>query len=191
MKQLRLFLILGAAVMSVNNANAATISAGNIGATLTLSNGCLINGSPSQSGINFGTLDFGNNPATFGELTTQLSGTGVGGAGTAFTIQCTTTSYTVRITGNTNSATPGSTVGTPGATPRYLRTASNTQGIAYSVYNDSGFGTEIGNNTNIARSSNANGIDSYTLYARIQGGGNSVTVLPGIYTDTLNVNVTY
>lgn len=189
MKQLRLFLILGVAAMSVNNANAAVISAGTIGATLTLSNGCLINSSPSQSGINFGTLDFGTNPATFSQLTTQLSGTGAGGS--TFTIQCTTTSYTVRIISNTNTATPGSTVGTPGATPRYLRTASNTQGIAYSVYNDSGFSTEIGDNTNITRASTANGVDSYTLYGRIQGGGNSVTVLPGTYTDTLNVNVTY
>ena len=35
------------------------------------------------------------------------------------------------------------------------------------------------------------GVDSYTLYARITGGGNSVTVVPGTYTDTINVSVTY
>ncbi|YCH50855.1 spore coat U domain-containing protein [Enterobacter sp. SA197] len=181
-------MMVGMVALSVNNASAVT-SSGTIGATLTLSNGCLINGSPSQSGINFGTLNFGEHPATFSELTTQLSATGAGGS--TFTIQCTTTSYTVQIIGNTNSATPGSTVGTPGATPRYLRTAANTQGVAYSVYSDSAFSNEIGNNTNIPRTSTANGIDSYTLYGRIQGGGNSVTVLPGTYTDTLNVNVTY
>jgi len=188
MKPLRLALILGMTAMSINNADAVT-SSGTIAATLTLSNGCLINGSPSQSGINFGTLDFGTSPATFSQLTTQLSATGAGGS--TFTIQCTTTSYTVRIMSNTNSAQPGTTVGTPGATPRYLRTASNTQGIAYSVFSDSNFGTEIGNNVNITRASTNNGIDSYTLYGRIQGGGNSVTVLPGTYTDTLNVNVEY
>ena len=48
----------------VNQALAVT-SSGTIGATLTLTNGCLINGSPTQSGINFGTLDFGTHPATF------------------------------------------------------------------------------------------------------------------------------
>ena len=43
----------------------AVTSSGTIGATLTLTNGCLINGSPTQNGINFGTLDFGTHPATF------------------------------------------------------------------------------------------------------------------------------
>lgn len=52
----------------------AVTSSGTVGATLTLTNGCLINGSPSQNGINFGTLDFGTHPATFSELTTQLTG---------------------------------------------------------------------------------------------------------------------
>ena len=75
MKKIRLSLIIGVAVMSVNNADAVT-SSGTIGATLTLSNGCLINGSPSQTGISFGTLDFGTQPATFSQLTTQLSGSG-------------------------------------------------------------------------------------------------------------------
>lgn len=51
----------------------AVTSSGTVGATLTLTNGCLINGSPSQNGINFGTLDFGTHPATFSELTTQLT----------------------------------------------------------------------------------------------------------------------
>ena len=132
MKKIRLILLTGLVTLSVNNADAVT-SNGIIGATLTLSNGCLINGSPSQSGINFGTLDFGTNPATFSQLTTQLSNTGAGGS--SFTIQCTTASYTVQITGNTNTATPGTTVGTPGTVARYLRSATptNTQGVAYSV----------------------------------------------------------
>lgn len=38
--------------MAASNAVAVT-SNGTIGATLTLSNGCLINGSPTQNGINF------------------------------------------------------------------------------------------------------------------------------------------
>ncbi|MDC0727556.1 spore coat protein U domain-containing protein [Phytobacter diazotrophicus] len=190
MKKIRLILLTGLVTLSVNNADAVT-SNGIIGATLTLSNGCLINGSPSQSGINFGTLDFGTNPATFSQLTTQLSNTGAGGS--SFTIQCTTTSYTVQITGNTNTATPGTTVGTPGTVARYLRSATptNTQGVAYSVFSDSAFSNEIVNGAAIPRTTTSGGVDSYTLYGRITGGGNSVTVLPGTYTDTLNVSVTY
>ena len=68
----------------------AVTSSGTIGATLTLTNGCLINGSPTQNGINFGTLDFGTHPATFSTLTTQLTGAS---GGNTFTIQCTTASY--------------------------------------------------------------------------------------------------
>lgn len=78
MNKIRLALVIGLTAMSVNNANAVS-SSDTIGATLTLSNGCLINGSPSQTGINFSTLDFGTQPATFSQLTTQLSGTGAGG----------------------------------------------------------------------------------------------------------------
>ena len=157
----------------------AVTSSGTIGATLTLTNGCLINGSPTQNGINFGTLDFGTHPATFSTLTT-------------FTIQCTTASYTVAITGNTNSTAPGTVVGTPGTPARYLvNTANAAQGVAYSLYSDSGFNSVIANNTALPIASTAGGVDSYTLYGRITGGGNSVTVVPGTYTDTINVSVTY
>ena len=167
----------------------AVTSSGTIGATLTLTNGCLINGSPTQNGINFGTLDFGTHPATFSTLTTQLTGAS---GGNTFTIQCTTASYTVAITGNTNSTAPGTVVGTPGTPARYLvNTANAAQGVAYSLYSDSGFNSVIANNTALPIASTAGGVDSYTLYGRITGGGNSVTVVPGTYTDTINVSVTY
>ncbi|MGP3593354.1 Csu type fimbrial protein [Vagococcus sp. WN89Y] len=178
----------GVLVMSGQNALAVT-SSGTIGATLTLTNGCLINGSPSQNGINFGTLDFGTHPATFSQLTTQLTGAN---GGNSFGIQCTTADYTVQVTGNTNSTAPGTVVGTPGTPARYLVNAANTtQGVAYSIYSDSGFSNVIANNTPIPRASTTGGVDNYTLYGRIQGGGNSVSVVPGTYTDTINVSVTY
>ncbi|POT60126.1 polyketide synthase [Citrobacter amalonaticus] len=167
----------------------AVTSSGTIGATLTLTNGCLINGSPSQNGINFGTLDFGTHPATFATLTTQLTGAS---GGNSFTIQCTTASYTVQITGNTNATAPGTVVGTPGTPGRYLISSTDaTQGVAYSLYSDGGFSNIISNNTPIPKASTSGGVDSYTLYGRIQGGGNSVTVVPGTYTDTINVSVIY
>ena len=174
--------------MAASNSQAVT-SSGTIGATLTLTNGCLINGSPTQDGINFGTLDFGTHPATFSTLTTQLTGAS---GGNTFTIQCTTASYTVAITGNTNSTAPGTVVGTPGTPARYLvNTANTSQGVAYSLFSDGGFNNIIANNAPLPVTSTAGGVDSYTLYGRITGGGNSVTVVPGTYTDTITVSVTY
>lgn len=187
-RKLLYVLVSGVLIMAAQSARAVT-SSGTIGATLTLTNGCLINGSPSQNGINFGTLDFGTHPATFSQLTTQLTNAS---GGNSFGIQCTTTDYTVQVTGNTNSTAPGTVVGTPGTPARYLVNAANTtQGVAYSLYSDSGFSNVITNNTNIPRASTTGGVDNYTLYGRISGGGNSVSVVPGTYTDTINVSVTY
>lgn len=189
MKRKLLFICAGTLLTAATVGQAlAVTSSGTIGATLTLTNGCLINGSPTQNGINFGTLDFGTHPATFSTLTTQLTGAS---GGNTFTIQCTTASYTVAITGNTNATAPEplSAPGTPG---RYLvNTANAAQGVAYSLFSDSGYNNVVANNAALPVASTAGGVDSYTLYARITGGGNSVTVVPGTYTDTINVSVTY
>ena len=151
----KLLLICAGTLLAATTAHQAlaVTSSGTIGATLTLTNGCLINGSPAQSGINFGTLDFGTHPATFSTLTTQLSGAS---GGNTFTIQCTTASYTVAITGNTHSTAPGSVVGSPGTPERYLvNTANAAQGVAYSLYSDSGFNTVIANNAALPIASTA------------------------------------
>ncbi|ALX78206.1 spore coat protein U domain-containing protein [Cronobacter malonaticus] len=188
MKTRLLAVIFGAGMMLGAPTSYAVTSSGTIGATLTLTNGCLINGSPSQNGINFGTLNFGTSPATFSTLTTQLTGAG---GGNTFSIQCTTPEYTVQITGSTNQA-PGTVVGTPGTPGRYLVNTTNTaQGVAYSLYSDSAFQNVIANNASIPAASTTGGVSNYTIYGRIQGGGNSVTVVPGTYTDTINVSVTY
>ncbi len=175
-------------LLSVSPARAVT-SSGTIGATLTLTNGCLINGSPAQNGINFGTLNFGTSPATFTTLTTTLTGAA---GGNSFGIQCTTgATYSVQVTGSTNAA-PGTVAGTPGTPARYLINSTDaTQGVAYSIFSDNGFANVIANNTAIPKASTTAGVDNYIVYGRIQGGGNSVTVLPGTYTDTINVSVTY
>ncbi len=167
----------------------AVTSNGTIEATLTLTNGCLINGSPTQNGIDFGTLDFGTHPATFSTLSTQLTGSG---GGNTFTVQCTTSSYTVEVTGNTHSTPPGTVVGTPGTPTRYLvNTTDADVGVAYSLYSDSGFSDVVANNSALPIASSAGGVDSYTLYGQITGGGDSVSVVPGTYTDTINVSVNY
>ncbi|MCT4705994.1 spore coat U domain-containing protein [Enterobacteriaceae bacterium H16N7] len=175
-------------LLGTTSAQAVT-SSGTIAATLTLTNGCLINGSPAQNGINFGTLNFGTSPATFNQLTTTLTGAS---GGNSFGIQCTNgATYTVQVTGSTNGA-PTTAVGTPGTPARYLiNTADATQGVAYSIYSDNAFANVIANNTAIPKASTTAGVDNYIVYGRIQGGGNSVTVAPGTYTDTINVSVTY
>jgi len=185
----RLLLALSASsLLLATSVSHAVTSSGTITASLTLTNGCLINGSPSQNGINFGTLNFGTQAATFSTLTTQLTGAN---GGNTFTIQCTTTDYTVQITGSTNTA-PGTVVGAPGTPARYMINTTNAaQGVAYSLYSDSAFNNVIANNTAIPAASTAGGVDSYTIYGRITGGGNSVTVVPGTYNDTINVSVTY
>lgn len=183
-----LVLASGALALAGHSAHAVT-SSGTINATLTLTNGCLINGSPNQSGINFGSLDFGTHPATFSELTTQLTGAN---GGNSIAIQCTTDTYTVQITGTNNTTAPATVVGTPGTPARYLISTTNaTQGVAYSLYSDSGFSNVIANNAPLPVASTAGGVNNYTLFGRIQGGGNSVTVVPGTYTDTINVSVIY
>ena len=189
MKAHTLFILCGSGLLcGITGAQAAT-SNGTIDATLTLTNGCLINGSPAQNGINFGTLDFGEHPATFSTLTTELSGAA---GGNSFGIQCTTGStYAVQVTGSTHGA-PGTTVGTPGTPARYLvNTSDPTQGVAYSIYSDSAFNNVITNNAAITKASTTDGVDNYIVYGRIQGGGDSVTVKPGTYTDVINVSVTY
>ncbi|HKS32216.1 MAG TPA: spore coat protein U domain-containing protein [Enterobacteriaceae bacterium] len=188
MNRLRLIIVAGCAIIASGQTAQAVTSSGTIAASLTLTNGCLINGSPSQNGINFGTLNFGTQPATFSTLTTQLTGAS---GGNSFAIQCTTTDYTVQVTGNTNVATPTTTIGTPGTPARYLMNAASTTGVAYSLYSDSSFNNVIANNAPIAATSTTGGVNNYTLYGRIQGGGNSVTVAPGVYTDTISVSVVY
>ncbi len=185
----KLILLSCLSLLSLGHSWAAT-SSGTIGVSLTLSNGCLINGSTNQNGINLGSLNFGESSATFTQLTTQLSGSGA--AGNAIGVQCTTGSYRVVVTGNTNTTAPATVIGTPGSIARYLRSATNTtQAVAYSLSSDSNFSTEIANNSPLPRASSANGVDYYTLYGRIRGGGNNPTVMPGVYTDTINVSVIY
>jgi len=188
MNRLCLIIVMGSVMLMGGQPVQAVTTSGTIDASLTLTNGCLINGSPSQNGVNFGTLNFGTHPATFSTLTTQLTGAS---GGNSFVIQCTTTDYTVQITGNANSTTPAITIGTPGTPERYLMNSLGSIGVAYSLYSDSSFNNVIANNASIPAATSIGGVNNYTLFGRIQGGGNNVTVAPGIYTDTISVSVVY
>lgn len=166
----------------------AASSSGTITATLTLTNGCLINGSPSQSGINFGTLDFGSHTSQFSNLDGTLSS----GGGSTFGVQCTVgTTYTVTMTNSTNTA-PATVTGTVGNPARYLvNTTDNGQGIAYSLYSDAGKNNVIANGATLTKVSTTSGVDNYTLYGGISGNGVNASVKAGTYTDVINVTVAY
>src|SRR5476649_234062 len=126
----------------------AVITTGSINATLTLTNGCLINGNPSTSNANFGTLDFGTHPATFDTLNATLTGA----TGDGIRVRCTDgATFSVQVTGSNPAPTNVYGAETTGA--RYLVLSSDaTQGIAYTLYNDAALTVPINNNTNLTAS---------------------------------------
>lgn len=167
----------------------AASTTGSVNATLTLTNGCLINGNPSTSNANFGTLDFGTHPATFDTLNATLTGA----TGNGIRIKCSDgATYTVQVTGS-NTA-PTTVFGARTSTPRFLVLNSDaTQGIAYTLYNDAAFNNPIANNTNLVPASTADPVngDIYPVYGRVTQGGNNTAVPVGTYSDVINVQVNY
>ncbi|TCL05284.1 MULTISPECIES: Csu type fimbrial protein [Sodalis] len=167
----------------------AVTTNGTINATLTLTNGCLINGNPASSNANFGTLDFGVSPATFDTLNATLTGA----TGNGIRIRCSNgATYTVQITGS-NSA-PGTVYGAQSTSPRYMVLNNDTtQGIAYTLYNDAAYNNPITNNANLIPSGTSDPINGtiFPVYGRITQGGNNTAIPAGTYTDVINVQVVY
>lgn len=161
----------------------AASSTGTVGVTLTLTNGCMINNAPSLTGINFGTLDFGTQAATFGVVTKQAS---------SFTVKCNTNDYTVKVMGSENGK-PASVAGITGNPARYVvNTADTTQGVAYKLFDNSSMSKEIGNMGDagtLTAISSADGTNTYALWGKIEG--NNTLVSAGTYTDTVQISVDY
>lgn len=167
-------------------------STGTINATLTLTNGCVINGDPAATNSTFGALDFGTHAATFDTLDATMTGA----TGDGIRVRCSdgAASYTVQITGSNTAAPSTPAYGTVTANARYLGLTSDaTQAIAYTLYNDAGFSVPIANNANLVASGTADPVNGeiYPIYGRITGGGNTTTIPAGTYTDVINVQVTY
>ncbi|NDL64655.1 Csu type fimbrial protein [Acerihabitans arboris] len=177
---------LGCALTGFARAAATT---GTINATLTLTNGCLINGDPATANASFGTLDFGTHPATFDTLSATLTGA----TGDGIRVRCTDgATYSVQIIGS-NTA-PTNVYGAETASPRYLVLGSDaSQGIAYTLYNDAAFTTPIANNTRLRASGIPDPVNGniYPVYGRVSQGGNNTAVPAGTYTDVINVQVIY
>lgn len=122
------------AVLTAPSAHAAGSMAGQLNAQMTLQAGCIISGAPGAgaTGVNFGTLDFGTQPATFtGTLLATASG-GAGGAG-ATQILCSpdVTALSISVSAG-NNAGQGGAVGA-GARAMKLGTSSF---LPYEVYSD-------------------------------------------------------
>ncbi|HEY0208422.1 spore coat U domain-containing protein [Acerihabitans sp.] len=167
----------------------AVTTTGTINATLTLTNGCLINGDPATSNVNFGTLDFGTHPATFEELSATLSGA----TGDGIRVRCTTgATFSVQITGS--NPAPVNVYGAETASPRYLVLGSDaSQGIAYTLYNDAAFTSPIANNAGLRASGIPDPVNGniYPVYGRVTQGGNNTSVPAGTYSDVINVQIIY
>lgn len=115
-------------------AHASGSIAGQLNAQVVLQSGCIIAGAPGAgaTGVNFGTLDFGNQPSTFtGVLTSTASG-GVGGPGaTQITCSPDITALTVSVSGG-NNAGQGGSVGTGSRAMKF-----GASYLPYEVYSDS------------------------------------------------------
>lgn len=185
---------IGLVLSSVTPVFAATT--GVINATLTLTAGCLVNGSTDTSGLTLGTLDFGShNAQTFtGEDATMTSSTN-----NAIAVKCSPGStYTIQVTGS-KAAPAGAVYGTvPTTGARYLvgTSAGNlNNGVAYLLSLSSSYapaGT-IQNNTPFPLSTitdPTNG-DLYPIYGRIAGVTNNIDIRADTYTDVINVQVDY
>jgi len=179
---------LGLALGSVNSQAAGNMS-GTLNAQMVLQAGCAISGASGagNTGVNFGTLDFGAQPSTFtGVLTATASG-GAGGAGaTQITCSPDVTAITISVSGGNNPGQGGSV----GTGSRALKYASSY--LPYEVYSDSALTTAFPvNATALGVTLPGTGAAvALPVYGRINK--TSVNAMPaGNYVDVLQVTLAW
>jgi spore coat protein U-like protein len=181
-----LALWLGVLAWATPAAAQGTLS-GTVAATLTLTSSCVISGDTVTSGADFGTLDFGAEPANFtGTLTTQATG-GAGGAGnTQIVCSPDVDGVSVSVDGGQH-AGEGAGIG-DGA--RAL--ANGADFLPYDVYSSSSFTTAYpvdGSAVSVPIATAGAAFD-LPVFARINK--TSAVALPaGTYTDSLAVTITF
>ncbi|HVT49485.1 MAG TPA: spore coat protein U domain-containing protein [Vicinamibacterales bacterium] len=183
---MRLAMWLGVLVWATPVAAQGTLS-GTVEATLTLTSSCVISGDTTTSGANFGTLDFGTEPANFtGALTTQATG-GAGGPGHT-QIVCSPDVEGVDVSVDSGQHA-GQGVGV-GDGARAL--ASGAAFVPYDVYSTSSFTTAYptdGSALSVPIAAAGAAFD-LPIFARINK--TSAAALPaGTYTDSLAVTITF
>ncbi|WP_416760803.1 spore coat U domain-containing protein [Roseateles sp. So40a] len=122
------------------------------------------------------------NTLAFGSAINPISGAAVTGSST-LTIECTaTTPYTVALSAGVNA----------GGITNFLnrKMANGAYTLAYQLYVDNGYTQVWGNGTgsSVYSGTGSGGLQNVTIYGRIP----SLTgTVPGTYTDTVTVTVTY
>ena len=165
---------------------AAQSLSGTLDATMTLTSACAVSGSALTSGLSFGTLDFGSQPATFtGPIAATPAG-GSGGVG-ATQIVCSPDvgSIAISVSGGDNQG-QGSSLGT-GA--RAL--ATGTDYLPYDVFSDSGHTQAFPIDTSVAVPIAVPGAPFNLPIYGLVNKTSSAAVQPGTYIDQLLVAISW
>lgn len=176
--------------LAATGAQAAGNMSGQLNAQMTLQSGCIVSGAPGagSSGVNFGALDFGLQPATFtGVLLATASG-GAGGAGaTQITCSPDVTALSVSVSAG-NNAGQGGSVGT-GA--RAMKLGSSAY-LPYEVYSDAALTTPYPTSANAVSVALPGTGSAFPLpiFGRVNKTSNSA-MAAGTYTDVLQVTLSW
>ncbi|RCW65195.1 Csu type fimbrial protein [Pseudorhodoferax soli] len=178
------------AVLASSNVIAAGSLAGQLNAQMTLQAGCIVSGAPGAgaTGVNFGTLDFGTQPATFTGILAATSSGGAGGAG-ATQILCSpdVTSLSITVSGGNNAGQGGSV----GIGSRAMKLGTSSY-LPYEVYSDAGMTSAY------PTSASAVGVTlpgtgvalPLPIYGRINK-TSPAALVSGTYTDVLQVTLAW
>ncbi|CAI8744747.1 Spore coat protein U domain-containing protein [Pseudomonas chlororaphis] len=165
-------------VAMVFSANAETVT-GQITLSLTLTSSCQVNGLTGSSGLNFGSLDFGNTSSLFTEADSQLlGGTGPGGG---LAILCSSgTSPTVKVGAGLND-------GQSSGGTRALSDGNNNF-VPYDLYTDPGHNTSLAIDGVISLATSTGMPQTVNIYGKAAG---KVGLPAGTYTDTVSVELAF
>lgn len=161
---------------------------GTMPAKMVLTSGCLISGgSGAQTGLGFGTLDFGAKPGTFTGIVDAVPAGGDGGSGTTQIIcspEVTTVSITV--SGGLHAGQGGSV----GAGARAMQSGSAY--LPYEVYQDPSRSTVYPVGSALTGFSIPVSGTAFNLpiYGRVNK-TSSISLPAGTYTDTLQITLTF
>nr|WP_145551889.1 spore coat protein U domain-containing protein [Variovorax boronicumulans] len=179
-----------AAVLAAPQAIAAGSLAGQLNAQMTLQAGCIVSGAPGagSTGVNFGALDFGTQPATFTGILAATASGGAGGAG-ATQILCSpdVTSLSITVSGGNNAGQGGSV----GVGSRAMKLGTSNY-LPYEVYSD------VGMTNAYPTSASAVGVTlpgtgvalPLPIYGRINK-TSAAALVSGTYTDVLQVTLAW
>jgi spore coat protein U-like protein len=188
--QIALATLSTAAVLASSHVMAAGSLAGQLNAQMTLQAGCIVSGAPGagSTGVNFGTLDFGTQPATFTGILAATASGGAGGAG-ATQILCSpdVTSLSITVSGGNNAGQGGSV----GIGSRAMKLGTSSY-LPYEVYSDAGMTSAY------PTSASAVGVTlpgtgvalPLPIYGRINK-TSAAALTSGTYTDVLQVTLAW